>query len=203
VSTASSPGPRIAPLPPSEWGDDEARAIAGAFGDAAVEGFRSGERPCPNVITTLARHATLAGGWLRWNNVLFQKLDLDPVLRELAILRVAVRTGAEYEWAQHVRLAHQLGFTDEVVDAVGDGTAGAHEWSDVEAAVLDATDELIADHVISDATWARLTDHLDDHVVTELIFVVGSYTALAMAFNSFGMHLDADLVGTGRPFPRA
>jgi alkylhydroperoxidase family enzyme len=195
--------PRIQPLPPSEWGDDESRAIAAGFGDGAVETFRNGDRPCPNVLTTLVRNPTIAGPWLRWNNVLFQQLDLDTQLRELAILRVAVRTGAEYEWAQHARMAQQIGIADEEIDAVGVGTAGTHTWSDVEAAVLDATDELVADHVISDATWARLSEQLDDRVITELIFVVGSYTALAMAFNSFGMQLDADLVGTGRPFPRS
>ncbi len=36
--TGDSPnGPRIAPLPAAEWGDDEQRAIAGAFGRAAVD----------------------------------------------------------------------------------------------------------------------------------------------------------------------
>lgn len=194
--------PRIAPLPPSEWDDDAQQAIAAGFGEGTVEGFRSGERPCPNVITTLAQHPTIAGPWLRWNNVLFFKLDLEPQLRELAILRVAVRCGAEYEWAQHARMASQLGLTDGAIDAVGAGTAGAHAWTPLEAAVLDATDELVADHVIGDATWARLSEHLDDRVITELIFVVGSYTALAMAFNSFGMQLDDDLVGTVRPFPK-
>lgn len=196
--------PRIAPLPAAAWGDDESRAIGGAFGEAAVVSFRTGERPCPNVITTLARHPTLSGAWLRYNNVLFRDLTLDPRLRELAILRVASRTGAEYEWAQHVRLAQQLGITDDAIDAAGDAaSSGApFAWSPLEAAALDATDELIADHVVADATWARLAEQLDDRVIMELVFVVGAYTCLAMAFNSFGIQLDADLVGTGRPFPR-
>ena len=30
----------------------------------------------------------------------------------------------------------------------------------------------------------------------ELVFVVGTYTGLAMAFNSFGLELDADLQAT-------
>jgi alkylhydroperoxidase family enzyme len=196
----SGAGPRIPPLPATEWGDDESRAIAGAFGEAAVEGFRTGERPCPNVITTLARHPTLSGAWLQYNNVLFRDLALAPRLRELAILRVAARTGAEYEWAQHVRLAQRLGVTDDEVDAAGSGAP--FDWSLVEAAALDATDELVSDHVVADATWSRLAAHLDDRQLMELVMVIGAYTCLAMAFNSFGLQLDADLIGTGRPFPR-
>jgi 4-carboxymuconolactone decarboxylase len=195
--------PRIAPIPAAEWGADEQRAIAGAFGEAAVESFRTGERPCPNVVTTLARHPTLSGAWLKFNNVLFRELALEPRLRELAILRVAARTGAEYEWAQHVRLAQQLGVTDAEVDAAGDanGTGALHDWSPVEAAALDATDELVADHVVSDATYARLAAHLDERTIMELIFAIGAYTCLAMVFNSAGIQLDDDLIGTGRPFP--
>jgi alkylhydroperoxidase family enzyme len=202
-ATPSGRTPRIAPLPAADWGDDEQRAIAGAFGQAAVDSFRSGERPCPNVVTTLARHPTLTGSWLKFNNVLFRDLALEPRLRELAILRVAARTGAEYEWAQHVRMAQQLGVTDAEVDAAGDanGTGASHDWTPLEAAALDATDELIADHVVGDATYARLAEHMDDRMVMELTFVVGAYTCLAMAFNTCGIQLDDDLIGTGRPFP--
>jgi alkylhydroperoxidase family enzyme len=177
------------------------KALTTGFGPEFVESVRRGERPCPNVIGTLATHPTIAGPWFRWNNVLFRQLALDKRLTELAILRVAARTGAKYEWAQHARMAARVGIPDDAIDAVGDGTAGPYAWTALEAAVLDATDELVRDHVISDATWARLSEHLDDRVITELIFVVGSYTCLAMAFNSFGLQLDDDLVGTVRPFP--
>ena len=35
----------------------------------------------------------------------------------------------------------------------------------------------------------------------ELVFVVGTYTGLAMAFNSFGLALDADLPTSPAPPP--
>ena len=201
MSDAQPSGPRIAPLPPSEWGAEEIAALTAGFGEEFVERVRRGEQPCPNVIGTLARHPTVAGPWFRWNNVLFRKLALDKQLMELAILRVAVRTAAAYEWAQHVRMGRRVGLGDDAIVAVGEGTAGTYAWTPVEAAVLDATDELVSDHVIGAATWARLSEHLDDRVITELIFAVGSYTCLAMAFNSFGIQLDDDLADYP-PLPR-
>jgi AhpD family alkylhydroperoxidase len=117
---------------------------------------------------------------------------LDARHRELMILRVAARTGSDYEWAQHVRIAGGVGVTEAEIAAVangGDDTA----WSALEADLLRATDELIDDHVVADATWSRLAEHLDERQLMELVFVVGTYTALAMAFNSFGLQLDDDL----------
>ena len=46
---------------------------------------------------------------------------------------------------------------------------------------------------ISDETWARLAEHLDERQLIEVVFTVGTYTCLAMAFNSFGLQLDPEL----------
>ena len=46
---------------------------------------------------------------------------------------------------------------------------------------------------IADATWAVLAAELDRHQLMDLVFTVGAYDLLAMAFRSFGVELDADL----------
>ena len=66
-------------------------------------------------------------------------------------------------------------------------------WTPLEADLLAATDQLIDRYRIDDDTWARLAEHLDERQLVELVFVVGTYTGLAMAFNSFGLQLDPDL----------
>jgi alkylhydroperoxidase family enzyme len=193
VTAASSP--RVPPLPRSEWGEDERAALARGFGQGAVDRFTgegSEDIPVPNAVGTLMRHPALAGPFLAYNSVLLRAPALDPRHRELMILRVAARTGSDYEWAQHVRIAGGVGVTEAEIAAVandGDDTA----WSALEADLLRATDELIDDHVVADATWSRLAEHLDERQLMELVFVVGTYTALAMAFNSFGLQLDDDL----------
>ena len=59
--------------------------------------------------------------------------------------------------------------------------------------MLRAVDELVADALVSDATWAVLAASLDDQQLMDLVFTVGAYDLLAMAFRSFGIELDADL----------
>ena len=52
---------------------------------------------------------------------------------------------------------------------------------------------------IDDETWAQLAEHFDEQQLTEIVFIVGCYTALAMAFKSFGLQLDPELVDVAVP----
>jgi 4-carboxymuconolactone decarboxylase len=191
----SGAAPRIPPLPVDEWSDDEVAALRAAYGDDGAERLLSqapGGPRMPNVLGTMIRHPRLAGPFLAYNNVLLRAPALEPRLRELLVLRVAWRTRAPYEWLQHVRLAPRWGITAEEVDAIAAGT-NAGVWSSLEGDLLAATDQLLDQYRVDDATWARLAQHLDDRQLLEVLFVVGTYACLAMAFNSVGLALDPDL----------
>ena len=191
---------RISPLTKSEFGDDETRracARSSVMPASSGSSARVTRRRLPAVLGTLIRHPALAARWLPYNDVLLRTGTLDPRLRELAICRVGWRTAAEYEWLQHVRLARGLGITEAEIDAIADQVRPT--WTPLEADVLAATDELLDGYSVRDATWARLAEHLDQQQLIELVFVVGTYTCLAMAFKSFGVRLDADLVDYPAP----
>ena len=119
--------------------------------------------------------------------------SLDARQRELLVLRVAARRGAEYEWNQHVHIARDLDFTDDEIERIAEGPHAA-DWSPLEAALLRAVDELLADAEITEGTWSELAGELDRHQLMDLVFTVGAYDLLAMAFKSFGVQLDDDLV---------
>jgi hypothetical protein len=59
--------------------------------------------------------------------------------------------------------------------------------------MLESVDELIGDGMVSDETWATLAGELDEQQLMDLVFTVGAYEVLAMAFRSFGVELDDDL----------
>jgi hypothetical protein len=52
---------------------------------------------------------------------------------------------------------------------------------------------LVADARVSDATWRVLAASFEVEQLMDLVFTVGCYDLLAMAFNSFGVELDDDL----------
>jgi len=196
--------PRLEPLPKERWDEDARTALQGFVGAETAERFLSDDPYAPripNVVGTLMHHPRLAGRWLAYSNVLLRKPALEPRWRELVVLRVAWRTRSEYEWVQHVRVAAGCGIGSDEVVAIERG-AEAGGWSPLEADLLTATDQLLDRYRIDDDTWARLTAHLDERQLVELVFVVGSYTCLAMAFNSFGLELDPELLpNTAPPLP--
>jgi 4-carboxymuconolactone decarboxylase len=188
VSDAAAP--RIEPRSRESWDAAVDAALERAFPPATVERFRStgdDALAVPEAIATMLHHPDLAGAWLAYNNVLLWNGTLDARTRELLVLRVAWRTQANYEWTQHVRLARRVGLTDDEIDRVA---AGAHAWDEPDEALLRATDELLDTYRISDATWATLAERFDTTQLLELLFVVGTYTLLAMQFKSLGLRLE-------------
>lgn len=174
---------RLPPLPADRWDDEVDQALAGLVSDQQ----RDPEK-VSNLIGTLARHPKLARPYLRYSFYLLYASTLPERIRELAILRVAHRTGSEYEWFQHVKIAQRVGFTDDEIDAVTRGDAD----DDFERAVLIAADELLEKYNLTDATWSALSERLEERQLMDLMFTIGSYAALAMAFNTFGTELDKE-----------
>ena len=179
--------PRIPPLPESEWSDGQ-RQLLDAFGSPAPGLPRRDD----NVFTTLARHEGLFKVWLRFGGFLLTRGELPARERELLILRAGYNCGSDYEWGQHVRLAEMLGLTREEIDRVADGP-DAEGWSAADAALLRAADELHERSKIADGTWATLAGIHDEKALIEIPMVVGHYTMLAFALNSFGVPLDEGL----------
>jgi alkylhydroperoxidase family enzyme len=67
---------------------------------------------------------------------------------------------------------------------VGEGELARAE---LDGAVVRAVDELAGGCNLSDRTWSTLAAHLDERQLMDLVFTVGAYVLLAMAFNTFGV----------------
>jgi len=187
--------PRIPPLPPKDW-PPEMKGVLAALVPADAKHPPPPQDPGRpkglNVLGMLARYPALATAYNTFNGHLLFNTSLSPRQRELLVLRVAAVRECEYEWAQHVVLAGDVGITADEVDRVRSG-ADADGWSDGDAALLRAVDELLADAFVTDETWATLAGALDTEQLMDLVFTVGAYDLMAMAMRSFGLELDDDL----------
>lgn len=174
-------GPRIAP---------GTRRQVGALNAAILRaiGFGVGGR-APNVFTTLARHRGLFRRWLLFAGALMPGGKLPRRDSELVILRVAHNTGSEYEWAQHERLGRAAGLSEPEIARVREG-AEAPGWSERQALILAAVDELHGADRIGAETWEGLARHLDPVRLIELCMLAGHYTMLAGTLNSLQVQSD-------------
>lgn len=169
---------RLAPLPGEQWDDAVDNALA-----LLLPAERRNPAGAGNALATLVRHPQLARAFLRFNGHLLYGSTLPPRLRELVILRVAHRRDCAYEWVHHVEMGKDAGLTDQDVAAARGGPPA----DEFDRAVLDAVDELEEKSQLSDATWAALSERLDERQRMDFVFTIGCYGLLAMAFNTFGV----------------
>ena len=177
---------RIAPLPPEDWPED-LRPLA-TF-TASGEQISIGDL---NIFRTLARHPELFQSWAPFGGYLLTRAALPFEEREMLILRTGLNCGSPYEWGQHARIAVNGGMSREIVDRVAAGP-DAEGWTERQAALLRAADELHADNVISGTTWAALAAELDERQLIEVCMLVGQYHLVAFMLNSVGVQPEPGL----------
>jgi alkylhydroperoxidase family enzyme len=108
--------------------------------------------------------------------------------RELAILRTGWLRQVPFIWGEHVRIGKEVGLTAEEIERVREGSVAAG-WTEHERAILKATEELVENAMVSDATWATLARTLEPKLLLELVAMVGQYQALGLIQNSLRIPL--------------
>ena len=177
---------RIDPLPENEWSDDVAPILG------VTPPGTEGKLGQLNIFATLARNPELFKAWMPFGGYLLTAGTLSGQERELLILRTALNCASPYEWGQHVRISEAGGIDRETIDRVVDGPS-ADGWSDSEAALLRAADELHNDAKIGDDTWAELAKAYDEKQLIEIPMLVGQYHMVAFTLNSLGVEQDPGL----------
>lgn len=176
--------PRMAPLPDEQLDDEQRHVLERARMQGRVF----------NIFRTLAIHPKLLERWMVFGTHVLNKSTLPARERELVILRVGWLCRCEYEWGQHVLIGKRAGLTGEEIARIKSG-ADAEGWSELDAWLLRAADELHAETFISDSTWQALSSRLGPQQLLDLIFTVGQYHLVAMALNSLGVQLDEGIPG--------
>jgi alkylhydroperoxidase family enzyme len=172
--------PRIAPLQDSELTDEQRAALAPMSANG---------RPPLNIFRTLARAPKALTRFNEWGAyVLSRRNSLPAREREIVILRVGYLCRSGYEFTQHTRIGLNEGLSADEIARIKQGPDAG--WSDADAALIRAADELVKDHFVSDATWAALSRHFDEKHRMDVVFTAGQYTQVSMFLNTFGVQLD-------------
>ncbi len=178
--------PRIEPVDLDRLDADQRAALEPFF---ATEGGRVGGGRILNIFRTLAHAPKALTAFLGWGNyILSRRSALGPRDRELVILRTGWNCRSGYEWTQHKRIGLDSDLSVEEIERIKAGPDAAG-WSDLDRAMLRATDELTTDHFVTDATWAALAP-LGDKGRMDLVMTVGQYTQVSMILNSFGVQVE-------------
>lgn len=116
--------------------------------------------------------------------------QLDPMVRELGILRSGFTQGSQFVFSQHCKAARRFGITDAQIEAIPSWQV-SDQFSQKERAILAWVDGLILQGGrISDATFEALKDHLSDEDILELTYHVLGYNLHAVCCKALRLEYD-------------
>ena len=185
---------RIKPLPVQAYPNEMHAAMSALRPNDSRSPPLTTDRPKPrNLLGVMAHHPVLARAYFTFNGHLLHSTTLSTRQRELLVMRVAAVRHCKSEWAQHLLIARDAGLTDEEISRIAYGP-DAPFWSEIEAAMLCAADELLLDGTISDPTWHALSKEFSEQQLLDVVFTVGGYDTLAKVFESLQLEIEEETV---------
>jgi len=159
---------------------------------AAVRAHAEGRAYLGEVYVRMFNNAGVAtrvgalGEHLRFHGVLPEKV------RELVILRFAVRQQFGYVWSHHQRAAKLAGISQQAIDEL---TAGKlpEDLSESSRAVLEAVDAVVSKRSIPADVQARVVKAHGNAGAVEIVALCGLYTIMGYTVRAFDIPLEEGL----------
>ncbi|OHV29179.1 MULTISPECIES: carboxymuconolactone decarboxylase family protein [Pseudofrankia] len=186
---------RVEPVPVNQWPPQMREALAAMTPPEPRHGplYRKGRPKGLNALGTYAHHPALARAYFTFNGHALLATTLSERQRELILLRVAALRDCRYMWAQHTLIGPDTGLSETEIARIALGP-DAQDWDPLDAAMLRAVDELIADATVSETTWADLAAVLDTQQLMDLIASVGAFETTTFLMRALAFDLDDDLL---------
>ncbi len=141
-----------------------------------------------NVTRMMAHSTSVLDGYSRFGLKLLRKGRLDPMIRELVILRVGILCQCPYEWHQHEGLARAMGASEGAIEAVRIGRLEA--MSEIEQRAVAFADDICGDGAASKDTLTRARAHFSPEELVELTMVCGYYLMTAAFLKTFDIEIE-------------
>ena len=117
--------------------------------------------------------------------------QLDPRLRELAILQVGYATKSLYEYTHHIEIALGVDVTrDDILAIAADSAGEKTHLGEIERAVLALARELVAGTTVRDETFKLLTAELDERDIVDLVIAVSFYCGVVRLLGALEIDLE-------------
>lgn len=153
--------------------------------------------PRLNIFRMMGHSGELVDGFNKLGSQLLYFTKIDPILREIAIIRVGVLCKAKYEVWQHERIGRQIGMTEAQIAAIHEGPEAA-AFSEVEKEVMRFTDDVVQNVRASDATFNPLAARFTHQEMQELTLCIGFYMMVSRFLETFDVDLESEPTGLNK-----
>lgn len=145
--------------------------------------------PALNIFRMLGHSGDILDAFVKLGNAILVYSKLDPVLREIAIVRTGVLRGSTYEVFQHERISRQLGMSEELIRAIHEGP-DARAFDEMQRLVMRFTDDIVKNTRASDTTFNPLAEKLSHKELQELVITIGYYTMVSCFLETFDVDIE-------------
>ena len=153
----------------------------------AAEAYR--KLPALNIFRMLGHSGEMVSGFTKLGTQILNFASLDPVLREIAIIRVGVLSKATYEVHQHEAIAQRLGMSTALIAAIREGP-GASSFDEAQREVMAFTDDVVANVRAADDTFKPLEARLGYKALQELVITIGYYMLVSRFLETFDVDIE-------------
>jgi alkylhydroperoxidase family enzyme len=145
--------------------------------------------PVGNIFRMLAHTPNLLRRFLALGGELRNGTELDPKLRELALVTVGRLTGAEYEFTHHWNLARRVGVSREQLEHLEEFETSSL-FNEQERLVMRYALEATMNVAVSDATFEALRTSLGTRRLMEVIQNVAFYNMVVRILVPLGVEVE-------------
>jgi 4-carboxymuconolactone decarboxylase len=162
-----------------------ARIIGGKRGEGrTLDTFLTSEGGMKGPFNALLYSPVIGDAVQQLGQIVRFETSIPPTLRELAILCVAAKWRAQYEWWAHEKIARSEGLDSTIITSVKAGTLPAFTRP-AESIVYHFAQELLEQQRVSEQCYTQAVDLLGEVSVVELVALLGYYTLVSMSLNTF------------------
>jgi alkylhydroperoxidase family enzyme len=134
--------------------------------------------PPPNIFLALANIPNLLDPLLTFTKEMREGAVIEARLRELAILTVALATGATYESNHHWNSALEAGARREQLEQLAEAET-SEAFDERERAIVRYAREATLSLKVSEETWSALRRHFPVREAMDVVMAVAWYNAVA------------------------
>jgi 4-carboxymuconolactone decarboxylase len=145
--------------------------------------------PALNIFRMMGHGGDLIEGFTRMGTYLLNFTSLDPILREIAIVRVGVLSKARYEIYQHEAISRRIGMSDAMIAGIHEGPC-AVVFDAAQREVMTFTDDLVANVRASDVSFEPVRARLGDKALQELTVTIGYYMMVSRFLETFDVEIE-------------
>ena len=142
-----------------------------------------------NILRMMSRAGNIADAFATFAYEILAGGTLDPVLREMAILRVGYVSGSGYEVFHHEGMIRKLNVGEEKLKAIQDDIKSPL-LSEAERIVLEITDQIIHHVKMDDRQFEKLHAFLSQKDAMELVMAISFYMMACRFLENYGIDLE-------------